>query len=80
MAERARAAAPKAYETRDRSVRTSDKDVRKLARVHLVDLYTNLDGQMVCQACHQEMPFKLSDGSPYFEAPELLPNTLCRTC
>src|SRR5262249_35635953 len=46
--------------------------------------------EMVCQACHQKMPFNLPDGSPYFEAPELLPEVsaefaenhlaLCPTC
>jgi hypothetical protein len=90
MAERARAAPQKTYETRERTVRTSDKDARQLARPYLLDLYTNSAQQMVCQACHQEMPFNLPDGSPYFEAPELLPNTsvefaenhlaLCPTC
>jgi hypothetical protein len=90
MAERARAAPPKTYEARERSVRTSDKDARQLARPYLVDLYTNAADEMVCQACHQTMPFNLPDGSPYFEAPELLPEAsaelvenhlaLCPTC
>jgi hypothetical protein len=90
VAERARAAPQKTYEIHDRSVRVSDKDARQLARPYLVDLYTNSADQMVCQACHQTMPFNLSDGSPYFEAPELLPETsaelavnhlaLCPTC
>lgn len=90
MAERARAAPQKTYETRERSVRTSDNESRQLARPYLVDLYTNSANQMVCQACHQVMPFNLADGSPYFEAPELLPEAsaelvenhlaLCPTC
>jgi hypothetical protein len=90
MAERARAAPPKTYEDRERSVRTSDKDARQLARPYLLDLYTNDDDEMVCQACHKTMPFNLPDGSPYFEAPELLPKAsaelvenhlaLCPTC
>lgn len=90
MAERARAAPQKTYEIRERSVRTSDKDAREIARPYLVDLYTNAAGQMICQACHQAMPFNLSDGSPYFEAPEVLPDAsselvenhlaLCPTC
>ena len=29
---------------------------------------------MVCQACHDEMPFKLDDGSYYFEAVECVKN------
>src|SRR5262249_49685785 len=71
-------------------VRTSDKDVRQLGRTYLADYYTNDADEMVCQACHQKMPFNLPDGSPYFEAPELLPEVsaelaenhlaLCPTC
>ncbi|MBN8905442.1 MAG: hypothetical protein J0H99_02210, partial [Rhodospirillales bacterium] len=90
MAERARAAPPKNYEVRERSIRTSDKDARQLGRTYLVDYYTNDGGEMVCQACHQKMPFNLPDGSPYFEAPELLAEAsaelaenhlaLCPTC
>ena len=90
MADRAKAALPKTYESRERSVRTSDKESRQLARPYLIDLYTNAADEMVCQACHQRMPFNLPNGSPYFEAPELLPKTtselvenhlaLCPTC
>lgn len=90
MAERARDAPPKTHEVRERSVRTSDRDARKLADPYLVDLYTNADDEMVCQACHLTMPFNLPDGSPYFEAPELLSEApvelvenhlaLCPTC
>ena len=45
---------------------------------------------MVCQACHETMPFDLPNGSPYFEASELLESlatehsenhlALCPTC
>ena len=72
MAERTRAAPSKSYEVHDRSVRVSDKEARRQARPYLADLYTNSADKMICQACHQEMPFRLADGSPYFEAPELL--------
>jgi hypothetical protein len=90
MAERARAAPKKTYEVRERSVRTSDNEARELARPYLGDLYTNANNEMVCQVCHQAMPFNLPNGSPYFEAPELLPKAsaelvenhmaLCPTC
>lgn len=90
LAERASEAPAKAYESRSRSVRTTDKDVRQLARPYLRDLYTNPDGEMICQACHLAMPFRLEDGTPYFEAPELLQSSsaelaenhlaLCPTC
>jgi hypothetical protein len=90
LAERASAAPAKAYESRSRSVRTTDKEVRQLARPYLRDLYTNPDGEMICQACHLAMPFRLEDGTPYFEAPELFQSSsaelaenhlaLCPTC
>jgi hypothetical protein len=72
LATRAQAAPAKSYELRSRSVRTSDKDARQLARPYLRDLYTNASGEMVCQACHLVMPFRLDDGAHYFEAPEFL--------
>ncbi len=40
---------------------------------YLLDLYTNDEGAMVCQCCRKEMPFKLHDGSHYFEAVEFDP-------
>lgn len=90
LADRTRLAAAKTYETRNRNVRTSDKDARQLARPYLRDLYTNPDGDMICQACHHAMPFRLDDGKHYFEAPELLQSVsaelaenhlaLCPTC
>src|SRR5262249_22702782 len=90
MAKRARAAPSKTYETRERSVRTSDQEARQLARPYLGSLYTNAVDEMICQASHRTLPINLQDGSPYFEAPELLPETtvefaenrlaLCPTC
>ena len=41
---------------------------RDSARSYLADLYTNDDGVMVCQCCRNAMPFKLGDGTYYFEA------------
>lgn len=72
LATKAQAAPAKSYEARSRSVRTSDKDARQLARPYLRDLYTNESGEMICQACHLVMPFRLDDGAHYFEAPEFL--------
>lgn len=72
LAARASTAPPKTYEIMNRSVRTSDGESRALARPYLQDHYTNDLGEMVCQACHDEMPFELADGTPYFEAPQLL--------
>jgi hypothetical protein len=41
-------------------------------RPWLIGCYTNDDHQMVCQLCHDEMPFKKRDGEYYFEAVEAL--------
>lgn len=90
IAERTHSAPVKSFEMRNRSVRVTDSDVRHLARPYLRDLYTNDAGDMICQACHKVMPFRLSDGTYYFEAPELLQSVsvelaenhlaLCPTC
>lgn len=90
LAERARATPIKAYESRARSIRTTDREARQQARPYLRDLYTNHAGDMICQACQRIMPFRLADGTPYFEAPELLLSAsaelpenhlaLCPTC
>ncbi len=54
---------------RERQVRCN-WDVVREARTILVVWNTNEDGEMVCQVCRHEMPFKLDDGSYYFEAVE----------
>lgn len=41
-------------------------------RPWLISCYTNDDRQMVCQLCHDEMPFKKRDGEYYFETVEVL--------
>jgi hypothetical protein len=50
----------------------TDSNVRSEAKTYLRAFYTNLDGQMVCQVCEEEMPFKLSNGDYYFEAVECI--------
>ncbi|WP_439364240.1 sacsin N-terminal ATP-binding-like domain-containing protein [Bradyrhizobium sp. DASA03005] len=90
MAQRALSAPSKSYEIRNRNVRTSDGEARALARPYLLGLYTNRSKQMICQACHEAMPFDRPDGTPYFEAPQLLGEVstehpenhlaLCPTC
>lgn len=72
LAARVQNAPAKTYEIRERSVRTSNGESRATARSYLEDHYTTPLGDMVCQACHEKMPFELPDGSPYFEASELL--------
>jgi hypothetical protein len=60
----------KEYELRERSVRTTRGMVEP--RPWLIGCYTNDDRQMVCQLCHDEMPFKKRDGEYYFETVEVL--------
>ena len=60
----------KEYEVRDRSVRISRGDVDP--KIYLKEQYTNDSGEMVCQICKEEMPFKKRDGEYYFEAVETL--------
>lgn len=56
------------YELRERSVRTTASSVDP--RIMLRSEYTNDDGEMVCQICQEEMPFKGRDEQYYFEAVE----------
>jgi hypothetical protein len=42
-------------------------------RTYLRQNYTNSDGALICQSCHYPMPFKLKDGSWYFEAVQFVP-------
>jgi hypothetical protein len=58
----------KEYEERERSVRTTRGVIDP--SLWLREQYTNEDGQMVCQICKKEMPFKKLDGDYYFEAVE----------
>lgn len=60
----------KEYDSRDRSVRISRGDVDP--KIYLKEQYTNDSGEMVCQICKEEMPFKKRDGEYYFEAVETL--------
>lgn len=57
---------------RQRSVQVGVAEAKAAAKVYLADQYTNSNGQMVCQACRDELPFKLPTGAYYFEAVELV--------
>lgn len=67
--ERASQASNKSYESRQRSVRVSRGTVDP--RSELRSLYTNGNEEMICQICHEEMPFRNRSGQSYFEAVEL---------
>ncbi len=60
----------KEYEERERSVRIT-RDVVD-PNLWLREQYTNDAGQIVCQICKEEMPFKKRNGEYYFEAVEAL--------
>jgi hypothetical protein len=61
-------------EQRMRSVSTWKSAVTKEADQYLQQQYTNADGEMICQVCRDELPFKLPDDSYYFETVEFLPD------
>lgn len=71
MAEDIQGAPDKAYGLRERSIRTS-LPPKQDKEIFLRESYTNIDGQMVCQICKREMPFRKRDGHYYFEAVEVL--------
>lgn len=54
-------------DVRERTVRIEPPGHRDSASTYLAELYTNDDRVMVCQCCRNAMPFKLADGSYYFE-------------
>lgn len=58
----------KEYEERERSIRTTRGAIDP--SLWLREQYTNDNGQMVCQICKKEMPFRKRDGQYYFEAVE----------
>ncbi|MBC8392408.1 MAG: hypothetical protein H8E17_07580 [Deltaproteobacteria bacterium] len=78
----------KEYEPRVRSVRITE--ATPYTRTWLRNQYTNDAGQMVCQICKEEMPFKKPDDQYYFEAVEIIKQlhiereelflALCPTC
>ncbi len=70
LAEQLGDAPNKEYEQRDRSVRTTRGAVDPI--LWLRNKYKNEAGQMICQICKEEMPFKKRDGEYYFEAVEAL--------
>ncbi len=70
LAEQLVNAPEKQYEERNRSIRTSRWAIEP--ELWLTNHYTNDAGQMVCQICKEEMPFKKRNYKYYFEAVEAL--------
>ena len=59
---------------RKRKVSDHDSEVKKEADTYLRQQYTNIDGEMICQLCSKELPFKRTDGQYYFEKVKFLTN------
>src|SRR4029453_10896960 len=49
------------------------EEVKQEAAEYLRQQYTNPDDEMICQVCKAALPFKLDDGTDYFEKVEFLP-------
>ncbi|MCY4554602.1 MAG: RNA chaperone Hfq [Candidatus Poribacteria bacterium] len=60
------------YAEKVRSVRTTRGMIDP--KTWLREQYTNDDDQMICQICHEEMPFKYRGENYYFDAVEILKN------
>lgn len=61
-------------EERMRSVSVGREAVKEEAAQYLRQQYTNGEDEMICQLCKATLPFKLDDGSDYFEKVEFLPD------
>jgi hypothetical protein len=67
------AAAPeRRTEERTRSVSIGVEAVKQEAAQYLLGQYTKPDGEMICQICKGSLPFRLDDGTAYFEKVEFL--------
>ena len=60
----------KAYEEREQRKRDTKTEIDQ--RTSLIEWYTNESGEMICQICKGEMPFKKVDDEYYFVAVEAL--------
>jgi hypothetical protein len=72
VAARAAVAPDKITEERTRSVSIGREAVKEETAQYLRQQYTS-DGDVICQVCKAPMPFKLEDGTDYFEKVEFLP-------
>ena len=72
-AQEAKEAQGREFEIRSRSVSKWGAKIKKVTRPFLMGEYTNGEQELVCQICKRPMPFRLKEGSYYFEAVQLLP-------
>ena len=73
VGQQAENALDRVVEQRTRSVSIGREAVKEQTQPYLREQYTNADDEMLCQVCKAVMPFKLDDGSFYFEMVEFLP-------
>lgn len=73
VGDQAKATPEKSSVIKPRSVQQGVEAAKLEAKLYLADQYTNTNGQMICQACKGELPFKLPNGAYYFEAVEIVP-------
>ncbi len=57
---------------RERTVVDGQAQASAESRAYLREQYTTAAGEMHCQACRKTLPFKMKDGSWYFEAVKLV--------
>ena len=57
---------------RNRSVPIGLREIKERAAEFLTQQYSDHEGQMICQVCMRPLPFKLDDGTHYFEKVEFL--------
>lgn len=69
----AKDAPDKESEIRSRSVSIGREEVKDEAAEYLRRHYRNALGEMTCQVCKGPLPFRLDDGSEFFEVVEFLP-------
>lgn len=75
---------------RERSIQKGVSEITAQAKAYLRAKNKNPEGQLICQCCHEEMPFKLPSGEHYFEAVQCIGDketrhfqnrlALCPTC
>ena len=73
VAEDAKEAPDKTSVIRSRSVSVGIEVVKDSAEEYLLRHYRNAHGDMTCQICKGPLPFKLEDGSDFFEVVDFIP-------
>jgi hypothetical protein len=72
VAQQASQAPQRITEERKRSVSVGREDVKLKAAEYLNEQYTTPNGEIICQVCKTTLPFKLDDGTYYYESVEFL--------